>query len=95
MPEDEFELDITYEKQDREHFSREDMEQHKRERMRENIITSIKQKLIGLSVIGATIVAIASGLTYDEITGCNDATFALLTIPMGLAMIFTHHRWLR
>lgn len=42
----------------------------------------IQQKLMGLAMIAASVILIIA-------TNGNDATFALITIPMGLWLLFT------
>ena len=42
----------------------------------------IQQKLMGLAMIAASVVLIIA-------TNGNDATFALITVPLGLWLIFT------
>lgn len=53
-----------------------------------------KQKLMGLCLILISFIFIFSGILYDEITENTDATFLLLTIPLGLYMIFTSEKFL-
>lgn len=60
-----------------------------RAKKRERIINYLIQKTIGIMIIALSIWVVTSGLMYDPITGINDGTFLLITIPLGLFMIFT------
>lgn len=47
------------------------------------------QKSMGAALIILSIWAVTSGLMYDPVVKMNDGTFLLITIPLGLFMIFT------
>ena len=56
---------------------------------RERMIKYAIQKTIGVAIVALSIWVATSGLMYDPTTGLNDGTFMLITIPLGLFMIFT------
>lgn len=66
-------------------------ERERREILR-NIIYFVKQKLIGLTFVVVSIWLISSGIMYDSAIQRNDCTFALITIPLGLFLIFTKEK---
>lgn len=51
----------------------------------------LKQKFIGIVIIILSIFLCKSGLLYDNTIRGNDCTFAILSIPFGIWMIFTKY----
>ena len=51
----------------------------------------LKQKFVGIVIIILTIFLCKSGLLYDNTIRGNDCTFAILSIPFGIWMIFTKY----
>lgn len=47
------------------------------------------QRISGFILAAGSIAAVAAGWTYDAYTQTNDATFLLVTVPLGLYMMFT------
>lgn len=60
----------------------------------ENFIYFAKQKLFGLGFIIVSLILVKSGLMYDIDTGLNDGTFLIITIPLGLFLLFTKNHCL-
>lgn len=56
---------------------------------RYNFLMLLIQKFIGIAIVILTVLLCKSGLLYDAVTGINDCTFAILSIPFGVWMIFT------
>lgn len=54
-----------------------------------NRLYFFKQKIIGILFILATVLIYYSGIFYDPKTQGMDCTFSLITIPIGLFLIFT------
>jgi len=46
------------------------------------------QRFIGFAIIVLTIVYARSDIAYDAYYGVKDCSFALVTIPMGMWMMF-------
>ena len=67
-------------------------ERERKEALR-NILYFAKQKLIGLAFVAVSLWLIFSGIMYDPMVGENDCTFALITIPIGLILMFSKNRW--
>lgn len=55
----------------------------------ENFMYFAKQKFIGIMFVVVSVVLVKSGLMYDAVTGMNDGTFLVFTIPFGLFLTFT------
>lgn len=53
----------------------------------------LKQKVVGLFLIIITILLCNSNLMYDITTGKNDWTIALITIPIGLILLFSKEKY--
>ena len=47
------------------------------------------QRVMGFILAAGSIAIVAAGWTYDVYTQSKDATILLLTVPLGLYMIFT------
>lgn len=47
------------------------------------------QRITGFILAAGSIAMVAAGWTYDVYTQSKDATILLLTVPLGLYMIFT------
>lgn len=58
----------------------------------ENFMYFAKQKFIGIIFLVISVVLVKSGLMYDAVTGMNDGTFLMFTVPLGLFLAFTKNR---
>lgn len=57
-----------------------------------NIKHCVKQKIYGIFIIICTCIICSSSLAYSTTMKGNDWTIALLTVPLGLYLIFARHR---
>lgn len=60
-----------------------------RRRKKEILLKYAIQKAIGLVFIVGSFLIANSGWMYDPSTGINDGTFMLITVPIGLGLLFT------
>ena len=67
---------------------------YKRQKWLETFLYFVKQKLIGLLLIGISIWLCCFDWLYDPITQTNDCTFLFITIPLGLMLLFSKERWI-
>lgn len=47
------------------------------------------QRIAGLLLIFGSIMMVAAGWTYDEVTQCYDGTILMLMIPLGLYLVLS------
>jgi len=62
--------------------------------MNERMIDKLVQKIIGIFMIVIPIIMLKFGLFYEPTINSNDGTFLLLTVPIGLYMMFTKHNYI-
>lgn len=61
----------------------------KKQRKAQMVKQYIIQRIFGLLLVVGSVIAVASGWTYDVCTQSKDGTILFITIPLGLYMIFT------
>ena len=84
----EFEMKIRQDERERQRERSRRIREKRMEILREKLYL-LRQKIIGIIVIVITILLCRSDLFYEPKIGGNDCTFALITIPLGLLLIFS------